>query len=102
MCDHLNEKKGIMRIKLCIITAALVVAGCASKTGIVPIGDGLYMASNMDSMAWSSGGIKAELFKEAHEFCAKQGKALKPINSKGEDATLAGRYASAEIQFRCE
>ncbi|WP_225784696.1 hypothetical protein [Xenophilus sp. Marseille-Q4582] len=91
-----------MRKSMIIAAVALGLAGCASKTGIVPIGDGLYMASNMDYMAWSSGGIKAELFKEANEFCSKQGKALKPVNSKGEDATLSGRYASAEVQFRCE
>ncbi|MET3514323.1 hypothetical protein ABIC63_002095 [Pseudacidovorax sp. 1753] len=91
-----------MRTLMILATAALAVAGCATKTGIVPIGDGLYMASNMDTMAWSSGVIKAELYKEANEYCAKQGKSLKPVASRGDDATLAGRYASAEIQFRCD
>lgn len=83
-------------------SVAALVTGCSTPTGIVPIGEGVYMSSKMDYMAWSSGKIKADLFTEASEFCRKRNQRSVPLRSTGEDATIAGRYASAEIQFRCE
>lgn len=80
----------------------LMLGACSTPTGIVPIGEGVYMSSKMDYMAWSSGKIKADLFTEASEFCRKRNQRSVPLRSTGEDATIAGRYASAEVQFRCE
>ena len=86
-------------IAACICTLAL--AGC-STTGVVPIGDGIYMSSKLGSMTTFNGGqVKAELFQEASEFCAKSGKRSVPVNSTSKDSGL-GTYASAEVQFRCE
>lgn len=82
--------------------ALFLLAGCTSPTGIVPIGSGVYMSSKLGGMSTYSGGVvKAELFKEAGEFCAKQGKQVQALNSTSLD-TIAYNYASAEIQFRCE
>jgi hypothetical protein len=83
--------------------ACVLLVGCASPaTGVVPIGSGLYMASNMDQYGgWSGGTVKAALYREAMAFCSKQGKTSLPITSKSEDAGI-GRYASAEITFKCE
>ncbi len=92
-----------MRITLTLLACVCAaLAGCAASTstGIVPIGDGIYMNSRQEYMNWSSGAIKAQLFKEAAEFCAKDGKRLSPIGSTGADASMSS-YASAEIQFRC-
>lgn len=83
--------------------ASLAVAGCASKTGVVPIGDGMYMVSMADySLNYSGGKVKAELYQEATEFCAKQNKKLIPITDSSRDAAYASHYASAEVKFSCE
>jgi hypothetical protein len=90
-----------MRVVL-IAAAVVVLSGCATpNTGVVPIGNGVYMHSKFGSMVTFSGGqVKAELFQEAAAFCAKQGKKLIPGDSFSKDSGV-GTYASAEIQFRC-
>lgn len=83
------------------LTVAALASACTSPTGIVPIGNGMYMSSKLGGMATYSGGaVKAELYQEAAEFCAKQGKQVEPINSTSIDM-IAMNYASAEIQLRC-
>lgn len=88
--------------QMTLLLAALLI-GCASKTGIVPIGDGIYMASMQDySLNYSGGKVKAQLYGEAMEFCAKQGKKSVPVGDTSRDAALYTNYASAEVKFRCE
>jgi hypothetical protein len=90
-----------MRLRLLFLAA--LVAGCASKTGIVQIGDGIYMSSMQDySLNYSGGKVKAQLYTEAMEFCAKQGKKSVPVGDSARDAALYANYASAEVKFRCE
>ncbi|MGH8703179.1 MAG: hypothetical protein ACREVR_18670, partial [Burkholderiales bacterium] len=66
------------------------------------IGDGIYMVSKQDYMAWSGGNIKAEIYKEAAAYCAKQGKQSSPVGDGAQDASMYGQYASAEVKFRCK
>lgn len=89
--------------RYCIFVAAILSSGCATpNTGIVPIGSGVYMASKFGSMVtWSGGEVKADLYKEASQFCSKSGKQVVPLSSNSTDSGLA-TYASAEIQFRCD
>lgn len=88
-----------MRLLLAV-AASVGLVGCSTPTGFVPIGDGIYMASNMDGMSWSGGSVKADLYKQANDFCSKQGKQLSPVSDNANDAS-ALTYASAEIKFRC-
>lgn len=85
-----------------IVLASAVLAACASPTtGIVPIGDGLYMSSKPGGMLTYTGGeVKAELYREAAAFCSKQGKGVVPVSSSSQNSAPAS-FASAEIQFRC-
>lgn len=86
-----------------VVLAGAVLAGCAASmpnTGIVGIGKDTYMSAKFGGMEWSGGKVKAELYKDAGAFCAKQGKQVIPLDSTSKDAT-AYQYASAEIQFRC-
>lgn len=86
-----------------IAAAVLGMAGCATPdTGVVPIGNGVYMHSKFGSaLTFSGGQVKAELFQEAAAFCGKQGKQVTPVNSTSKDSGY-GTYASAEVQFRCD
>jgi hypothetical protein len=82
------------------LLSVVTLAACSSTTGIVPIGSGTYMLGAQDGWAYTGSSIKADLYKQANEFCAKQDKQVEPVNSTGHDYGFS-QYASAEIQFRC-
>lgn len=85
------------------VVICAVLAACSSTTGIVPIGNGIYMSSKQDySLNWHGGKVKAELYKEAAQFCAAQGKSSVPLSDNSQDAAAYTNYASAEIKFRCK
>jgi hypothetical protein len=77
------------------------LGGCATHTGVVKINDDTYMIGAQDYMAYSGSGVKAQLYKEANEFCAKQGKKVEPVADNKTDYGWSG-HAGAEIQFRCK
>lgn len=85
-----------------MLCSALLVAGCGSHTGVVKINDNHYMISKQDIWAHSGGSVKADLYKEAAEFCAKQGKQVQPFSSQSSDALVYQSSASAEVQFSCK
>lgn len=87
-------------IRKLVPLAALVLGACSSTTGIVPIGSGMYMLGAQDGWAYTGSSVKADLYHQANDFCARDGKQVEPVNSRGQDYGL-GQYASAEIQFRC-
>ncbi|MBN3761010.1 hypothetical protein G3O01_09300 [Burkholderia sp. Ac-20365] len=60
----------------------------------------MYMLGAQDGWAYTGSSVKADLYHQANDFCAKDGKQVEPVNSHGQDYGL-GQYASAEIQFRC-
>ena len=60
------------------------------------------MYSKQDGWQPSGGVIKVGLYKEANEFCSKQGKKLVQVSSQSTDQGAGGQFASAEIQFKCE
>lgn len=85
------------------IFVVLLLAGCASDTGIVPIGNDLYMSSKQDySFNWHGGKVKADLYQQAAKFCSEKNKKSVPVSDSERDASMYGNYASAEIKFRCE
>jgi hypothetical protein len=43
---------------------------------------------------------KADVYREANEFCAKQGKRVETIDFQGTDSGFA-RSASASLHFKC-
>lgn len=70
--------EGYMKTAFFVVICA-VLAACSSTTGIVPIGNGIYMSSKQDySLNWHGGKVKAELYKEAAQFCAAKGKSSVP------------------------
>ncbi len=88
-------------MRLAFLCLTLALAACTSPTGVVPIGDGIYMTSKLGGMGTYSGGsVKAELCREAAEYCAKSGKKVIPVTSSSMDS-VAYNSASAEVQFRC-
>lgn len=49
----------------------------------------------------SGASVKADLLKEANEFCGKQGKQMQLGTSEAKNAIPFARMPSAEISFSC-
>lgn len=87
-------------MKRTLIFGAVFLAGCASS-GVVPLGQDSYMVSRRGSGAWtSSSELKAMVFQEANDYCAKQGKKTQVIDSHQEGPGL-GHLPEADVQFKC-
>jgi hypothetical protein len=82
---------------------ALILTGCASNSGIIPIGKDTYMVSRQAATGFSgSGTLKAEAFQEASAYCTNQDKSLQVVSTQeAQPPFLLGNYPKAEVQFMC-
>jgi hypothetical protein len=87
----------------CAYPAILMLAltGCSS-TGVVPMDRDTYMLSERSAQVGfgPADGAKADIYREANEFCAKQNKKVETVSLQMTDSGFA-RPASASLQFRC-
>lgn len=88
-----------MRILLIIVVVTLI--GCVS-TGVVPMDKGTYMVSKRDAQVGFGPPVaaKADVYREANDFCVKQGKKVETIDFQGTNSGF-GRPASASLHFKC-
>lgn len=79
------------------------VAGCASHTGIVPMGRDTYMVAKQQSTGFPGlGNMKAEIISEASRYCAGFDKELMiDTTQETQPPYILGNYPRSEIQFRC-
>jgi len=80
---------------------AIALAACQSSEP-APIGKDTYMLSSTGARdVWSSGtAIKSDLYRQAAEFCQRQGKQMVPGPAVSNDIGFAD-FARAEVQFQC-
>jgi hypothetical protein len=114
------------RLIFAVITVAL--SGCATTSGVVPIGNGAYEITGSSATALASGGgQKMKLLKSANEFCTNQGKQMNLVSAAsnsgqvGSSASVSGsayapasaanyhaqaiqpgKAANADVIFRCD
>ena len=85
-----------------IILSALLITGCASSSGVVPVGDGTYMISASEKGFDTTGSrVKADALKEANEYCLSKGKSIETVKSTQKDMVPFRSDAQAEVQFKC-
>lgn len=86
-----------------LLFSTLILAGCASNSGIIPIGKDTYMVSRQAATGFGgSSTLKAEAFQEASAYCTKQGKSLQVVNTQeAQPPYVFGNYPKAEVQFMC-
>ena len=92
-------------MKKALIFGAVFLASCTStSTGVVPIGQDAFMVTHQGGKLagpWtSSSELKAAALIEVNEYCTKQGKMMKVIDSHQEGSGV-GRLPEAGIQFKC-
>jgi hypothetical protein len=91
-----------MKTKIILIgLAALLAAGCTNP-GIVQVSPNTYLLSREDhgGIFGSVSALKAGVFKDAHTFAEKQGKAVIPVSAREHPVGILGDWASFELTFR--
>jgi hypothetical protein len=89
------------KILLCL---ALPLAGCATTSGIVPVGPNTYLLSEMRAPALG-GGPEAQraVLAEATAFCAARGFTFVPILLRPDGDPATPYYPTAyDATFRCQ
>lgn len=91
-----------MRFTFLFLSVSAVLAGCAS-TGVVPADRGTYMLSKQSAAGifGTSGGVRADIYAEANEFCVRTNKTVETVNLEVKDAVPFVRTSSAMLQFKC-
>lgn len=106
-----------------VCIAFLAVAGCATTSGVVPIGNGTYEIAGSSATAMASGGSeKVKLLKIANQYCGAEGKEMTLLDAQDTNghvgafatggayapgaganftAVHPGQRATADIVFRC-
>ena len=90
-------------MKLMFIAPVALLAGCATTSGVTPLGKDTYLISRNGAGFWSSTAqIKAEALKDADTFCAGNGKNLQVVRTDQHEASgRPGDFPGAEVQFMC-
>ncbi len=84
------------------VLLALMFTACSS-TGIIRMDGGTYMISKR-SAQFGFGppvGVRADVYREANDFCAKEKNEVETINLEMTDTGLA-RPGSVSLHFRCK
>jgi hypothetical protein len=83
------------------VLSVFLLSACSS-TGVIPMDQGTYYISKSSPQVSFGPPVtqKAEIYKEANDFCARQGKSVETIKLEELDQVF-GRHASASLTFRC-
>ena len=90
-----------MKKLLSLLLAAGLLAGCSS-TGVIPMDRDSYMIGKKDGMPGLGVSLsnKAEVYKEANEFCANKGFEVQTLHVSTASAK-PGVLGYTELQFKC-
>ncbi|WP_397390624.1 hypothetical protein [Polynucleobacter sp.] len=89
-------------MKYLLFAIPLFLLACSS-TGVVPMDGGTFMIAQRSAQVGFGppDGVKADVYKEANEFCSKQQKTVETIKL---DVTNSGfgRPGNVSLQFKCK
>jgi hypothetical protein len=85
------------------VAVIVLLTGCASNSGVMPIGQDTYMVSRQAASAFSgTGTLKAEAFQEATQYCTKVGKLMQVVSTQdAQPPYILGNFPKSEVQFMC-
>lgn len=86
-----------------LLGIVIVIGGCASNTGIVPMGQGRYMVAKQAATGFPGlGNLKGEALVEANQHCTAQGKDMEVLTTtETQPPYVFGNYPRAEVHFQC-
>ena len=90
-------------MKYVLITLVLILSGCASNSGVVPMGNDTYMVSRQAASGFSGmGTLKADATREAYQQCQLTGKRVEVIEAiDAKPPYIFGNFPKTEIRFKC-
>ena len=90
-------------MKYALIASLIIISGCSSNCGVVPIGPDTFMVSRQAATGFSGlGTLKADAFQEANQYCLQHGKNIRVVNtSESMPPYVLGNFPRAEVQFMC-
>lgn len=95
-----------MSLRFAICLAALALAGCGTRSFVMPGRDGAFLVTGSSAHLRTGAQEKARLVKDAEAYCAHRGKSAVVTDSRENDATpgtlaAPGKLARATVEFRC-
>ena len=90
-----------MKMKSSFLPVALFLVACKS-TGVIPMGQDSYFIGKKDGSPGIGVSLenKAEVYKEANQFCSSKGLEVYTVEEKVISA-VPGRLGSTELNFKC-
>jgi hypothetical protein len=81
----------------------VVLTGCASHTGVVPMGKDTFMISKQQATGFPGlGNMKAEIISEGSSYCRAQNKEFQIVSTnETQPPYILGNYPRSEITFTC-
>lgn len=92
-----------MTKRIVLVIAGLLIAGCATSSGVLPMGQDTFLISKKAGTSFGSSTTeRVEAIQEANQYCAAGGKQTEVISSKENPGPyIFGNYPGAEVQFKC-
>lgn len=89
-------------MKYLLVFLLLLLTACSS-TGVVPLDSGSYMIAKRSAQVGFGppDGVKADVYREANKFCAKQNKEVETINLEVTNSGFA-KPGNVSLTFRCK
>jgi hypothetical protein len=90
-------------VKSIFIISWFLLAGCATNSGVVPIGQDTYKIYKRGATGFSgSEAVKSDVLIQASEYCAGLKKSLHVVSMiLGRPPYIMGNFPKAEVQFKC-
>lgn len=90
-------------MKFTFLISLIILVGCASNSGVMPIGPDTFMVSRQAATGFSGlGTLKADAYKDANEYCSKQNRFIRVVStSESGPPYILGNFPRAEVQFMC-
>jgi hypothetical protein len=90
-------------MKPILFFSTILIASCASNSGIIPMGNDTYMVSRQAATGFSGmGTLKADAMKEAYTQCQLTNKSVEVIEAiDARPPYIFGNFPKTEIRFKC-
>lgn len=92
------RKKGLA-LRLLSVLLSVVLAGCGAGQ-VMQTGSDTYSVTSSGA-GFSTDGVKADVYREANEFCALKKRTMVEVSLKTQDGALGRNPPSADLKFRC-
>ena len=90
-------------MKYLLVITMLVLAGCASNSGVVPMSQGKFLITKQAATGFPGiGNLKAEVIQEAVGFCSAMEKDMAQVSyDETKPPFILGNYPRVELHFSC-